>query len=97
MNKNNNIIYKHTVWPMTKNFVIMMQKINKDLIKDGVWKVLKFKNGFYVKKANIKLFNNFIKEKVKNDPFYPVHRKTKTWMTKFLKEEKKISQKNFES
>ena len=27
----------------------MMQKINKDLIKDGVWKVLKFKNGFYVK------------------------------------------------
>jgi len=97
-NKNNKIIYKHSVWPMTKKFCNYdAKKINKDLIKDGVWKVLKFKNGFYVKKANIKLFNKYIKKKVKNDPFYPVHKKTKNWMLKILKEKKEISQKNFET
>ena len=97
-NKNNKIIYNHTVWPMTKNFCNYdAKKINQDLIKDGVWNVLKLKNGFYIKKAKINLFNNYIKEKVKIDPFYPVHKKTKKWMKKFLENKKKISLENFEN
>ena len=95
--KNNKIVYNHTVWPMTKKFCNYdSAKINKDLIKDGVWKVLKLKNGFYVKKAKINLFNSYIKEKVKIDPFYPVDKRTKIWMKKFLKEKGEISLKNFE-
>jgi len=95
--KNNKIIYKHTVWPRTKKFCNYdAKKINKDLLKDGVWEVLKFKNGFYVKKTKINLFNDYIKEKVKNDPFYPVHNKTKIWLKEILKEKKVISQKDFE-
>ena len=97
-NKNNKIIYNHTVWPMTKKFCRYdAQKINNDLITDGVWNILKSKNGFYIKKSKIKEFNNYIKEKVKKDPFYPVHKKTQAWMKKFLKDKKKISLENFEN
>ena len=97
-NKNYKIIYDHTVWPMTKKFCgYDSKKINNDLIKDGIWKVLKFENGFYVKKANIKLFNKYIKEKVKSDPFYPVHKKTKNWMEKFINDNKTICIENFEN
>ena len=97
-NKNNKIIYNHTVWPMTKNFCRYdAKKINQDLIKDGVWNVLKLKNGYYIKKAKINLFNNYIKEKVKIDPYYPLHKKTKTWMKKFVENKKRISLENFES
>ena len=96
-NKNNKIIYNHSVWPMTKKFCNYdAKKINKDLIKDGVWKVIRLKNGFYIKTAKIKTFNNYIIKKVKNDPFYPVHKKTKIWMKKFIKDKQKISLENFE-
>ena len=96
-NKNNKIIYDHMVWPMTKKICNYdAKKINNDMIKDGIWNVIKSKNGFYIKKAKIKTFNNYILKKVRNDPFYPVHIKTKTWMKKFLKKKKKISIENFE-
>jgi hypothetical protein len=96
-NKNNKIIYDHMVWPITKKFCNYdAKKINNDMIKDGIWNVIKSKNGFYIKKANIKTFNNYIVKKVRNDPFYPVHIKTQTWMKKFLKKKKKISIENFE-
>ena len=96
-NQNNKIIYNHTVWPMTKKFCNYdAKKINKDLLKDGIWNVIKLKNGFYIKKANIKKFNDYIIKRVKNDPFYPVHKKTKRWMKKFIKNKKDISIENFE-
>ena len=96
-NQNNKIIYNHTVWPMTKKFCNYdAKKINKDLLKDGIWNVIKLKNGFYIKKANIKKFNDYIIKRVKNDPFYPVHKKTKIWMKKFIKNKKDISIENFE-
>ena len=89
--------YNHTVWPMTKKFCNYdAKKINKDLLKDGIWNVIKLKNGFYIKKANIKKFNDYIIKRVKNDPFYPVHKKTKIWMKKFIKNKKDISIENFE-
>lgn len=96
-NQNNKIIYNHTVWPMTKKFCNYdAKKINKDLLKDGIWNVIKLKNGFYIKKAKIKKFNDYIIKRVKNDPFYPVHKKTKIWMKKFIKNKKDISIENFE-
>tara|TARA_B100001057_G_scaffold242625_1_gene242962 strand:- start:21920 stop:22696 length:777 start_codon:yes stop_codon:yes gene_type:complete len=96
-NQNNKIIYNHTVWPMTKKFCNYdAKKINKDLLKNGIWNVIKLKNGFYIKKANIKKFNDYIIKRVKNDPFYPVHKKTKIWMKKFIKNKKDISIENFE-
>ena len=96
-NKNNKITYQHTVWPKTKYFCNYdARKINKDMIKDGVWNVLRSKNGFYVKKAKINVFNEYIKEKVDHDPFYPVHSKTKIWMKKFLKHKNEISLEHFE-
>ena len=86
-NQNNKIIYNHTVWPMTKKFCNYdAKKINKDLLKDGIWN----------KKAKIKKFNDYIIKRVKNDPFYPVHKKTKIWMKKFIKNKKDISIENFE-
>ena len=96
-NKNNKIVYSHTVWPLTKKFCNYdAGKINKDLIKNGIWNVLKSKNGFYVKKAKIKDFNEFLIEKVKRDPFYPVHNRTKKWMNEYVKNKKLISLDNFE-
>ena len=97
-NKSELITYNHTVWPMTKEFCRYdAKKINHDLLKDGVWKVLKFKNGFYVKKAKINEFNKYIKEKVDKDPFYPIHKKTKKWMMDHLKSKKSISLEHFEN
>lgn len=97
-NKNHKIIYNHEVWPKTENFCNYdAKKINKDLINEGIWDVLKSKNGFFVKKANINAFNNYIKKKVKEDQFYPVHRKTKLWMKKSIRNKKMISIENFEN
>ncbi len=96
-NKNNKIIYNHTVWPLTKKFCNYdAKKINNDMIKDGVWNIIKLKNGFYIKKAKIDVFNDYIKKKIKNDPFYPVHVRTKTWMKNFIKNKKEISLEKFE-
>ncbi len=96
-NKNELVTYNHTVWPMTKKLCSYdAKKINRDLLKDGVWKVIKSSNGFYVKKANINDFNEYIKEKVDKDPFYPVHKKTKQWMIEYLKSKKSISLEYFE-
>lgn len=96
-NKNHKIVYRHTVWPKTNDFCNYdAKKINNELINDGVWNVLKMKNGFYLKKARINEFNNYIKEKVRRDPFYPVHIDTKAWMLKHIKENRTISLNNFE-
>ena len=97
-NKTNQIIYHHTVWPLTKNHCRYdAEKINNDLIKEGIWDVIKSKNGFYVMKAKIDIFNKYIKEKVVKDPFYPVDVKTKEWMKNFIKDKKVISIENFEN
>ena len=32
------------------------------MIKNEIWEVFKYENGFYIKKANLKLFNNYIKK-----------------------------------
>ncbi len=96
-NRNDTIIYNHTVWPMTKKFCNYdAKKINKDMIKDGIWSVIKKKNGFYIKKSKIDKFNKYIKDKVSNNPFYPVHAKTEKWMRKFIDNKKKITFENFE-
>lgn len=96
-NKINKIYYNHTVWPLTKKFCEYdSKKINKDMIRDGIWDVLKEKNGFYIKKTKINEFNKYIKKKLKIDPFYPVHKKTKLWMKKFIENKSKISKEYFE-
>ena len=96
-NKNYKIIYRHTVWPKSNELCNYdAKKINSELINDGVWNVLKMKNGFYLKKAKINEFNNYIKEKVYKDPFYPVDINTKAWMVQHIKENRKISIENFE-
>ena len=95
--KKNLITYNHRVWPKTKNYCMYdAKKINKEMIQSGVWKVLKKKNGFYIKKARIADFNEFLIDKIKNDPFYTVHKKTKKWIKEFLKDNKKITLNYFE-
>lgn len=96
-NKVYKINYEHTVWPRTNKFCNYdAKKINRDLLNDGIWEVIRSKNGFYVKSAKINLFNDYIYKKVKEDPFYPIHDKTRMWIEKFLKEKKLISLENFE-
>tara|TARA_B100001057_G_C22853721_1_gene951965 strand:+ start:2470 stop:3240 length:771 start_codon:yes stop_codon:yes gene_type:complete len=96
-NKVNKIIYNHCVWPLTQEYCRYdASKINTDLIKEGIWEVIRSKNGFFVMKSKINLFNQFIKDRVEKDPFYPVHFKTKEWMNIFIKDKKSISLENFE-
>ena len=57
----------------------------------------KVKKWILYKKAKINLFNKYIKEKVKDDPLYPVHKKTKIWMKKFIKNNKRVFLENFEN
>ena len=51
--------------PKINNNQYNAKKINRDLLNDGIWEVMRSENGFYVKRAKINSFNDYIYKKVK--------------------------------
>ncbi len=88
------IKYIYKVWPKlsknSKNEYLVnsrydSRKINKDLIRAGIMKVVKSKFNNYIMYCKAKEFNMFLISKIKKDPFYPLDKKTKSWMKPLLK------------
>ena len=48
-------------------------------------KVVKRKFNNYIMYCRAKEFNTFLISKIKKDPFYPLDKKTKSWMKPLLK------------
>jgi aminoglycoside N3'-acetyltransferase len=93
-NKINKIKYTYKVWPMknktTNNEYLVdsrydAKKINTDLIKAGVMKVIRNKHNNYIMYCKAREFNKFLKNKINNDKLYPLDKKTKSWMKPLLK------------
>ena len=98
--KNNikKINYTYNVWPMTAkspnneylvNSRYDSKKINSDLIKAGVMKVVEHKFNNYIMYCKAREFNKFLLKKIKQDPLYPLDKKTKSWMKPMLKKLKR--------
>jgi len=93
-NHNKKIKYTYKVWPMksknSRNEYLVdsrydSQKINFDLIKSGVMKVIAHKQKNYLMYCKAREFNNFLKKKISQDEFYPLDKKTRSWIEPMIK------------
>lgn len=92
-NKFKKINYIYKVWPMYKKSRFNQQvitanydskKINSDLIKAGVMKIVLKRSNRYIMYCKAKKFNDFIKKKIKKNEFYLLDKKTKSWIKPML-------------